>query len=208
MSGASIARKIDKAMSKVGKKIGFPCLIYRPDGYANPLQADNIVEDSVNVAYSVDEAFAKNPVDELDHYKVYVTTANAQVGDILLFDTGTTIVITEMEPIRTPSGILANDRIAVYRPTATPLLANKITLTKLSENVPCAVKIKTAATFGQPNVNTSTGTTNLEIWTWMPVDQVQLSDTIELGTSRFTVNSVNASSKGTKILCTNNKKGS
>ena len=207
MSGLQVARKIDKAMTKVGAKIGFNCVVYRPDGYANPLQDKNIVSSQVKVAYSVDDAFVKNPVDELSHYKIYVSAAQAQVGDILLFDDGKTIVMTEMESIRTPSGILANDRISVSRSQATPLSDTKITLTELCSNVPCAIKIKSASTFSQPNVALSTGTTNLEIWTWMPANEIVLGDTLDWNSKRFIVNSVDATSKGTKLTATSTTKG-
>lgn len=205
MSGTSIAKKVNKAMGKVGSKLGFPCNIYRPENYTNPLQDKNLVATGL-VAFSVDETFVRNPVDELAHYKVYVGTDRAQVGDILVFD-DKTIVVTEMEPIRTPTGILTNDLVNIYRPVPTPTLPNKITLSQLFEGVPCAIKIKSASSFNTPNVATSVGTTNIEMWTWMPANQVFMSDVIEWNGSRFTINSVNATVKGTKVTATSNKKG-
>lgn len=198
MSGASVANKVNKAMIKVGSKLGFPCTVYRPDGYMNPLQDKNIVFENLSVAFSVDEAFVRNPVDELDHYKIYIFN-KGQEGDILIFEDGRTLILTEMEPIRAPAGILANDRMSMFRSQSTPTLDVKISLVLINENVPCAVKIKPTSTVSVQFTTMKSGQSNLEIWTWMPVNDILISDVIEIDGSRFIVTSVNSAVKGTKI---------
>jgi hypothetical protein len=197
MSGASIAAKINKAMTKVGAKVGFLCVQYRPDLYDDPIAERNAIA-SLSVAWSVDESFSKNPVDELSHYLIYVSNDLIKLGDILISEFAT-LIITGIEPIRTPTGILANDRIDIYRPTSTPELDIKNTLIKNSSNVPCAVKIGKAASFSVPNTSLKSGMTNLEVWTWMPIHEVAINDVLIFKENRYLITSVNGSDKGIKI---------
>lgn len=209
MSGKSVAAKIDKAMGKVSKKLGFACQQYRPDNYTDPLDARNLVNESLQVAWSVDEAYVKNPVDELSHYIVYISGATVQPGDIIQsIDQVRTIVITDVEQIRIPSGILADDRMNVYRSMPTPTADIKISLVQIAENVPCAMKIGNGQTTSIASVATSTGTTTLDCWTWMPAEDVQMGDVIEWRGQRFALTTVNSTGKGTKIKATSMKKGS
>lgn len=205
MSGKSVAAKINKAMTKVGNKIGFISDVYRPDNYAQPVDDRNRILDNVSIAWSVDEGFVKNPVDELSHYIVYA--ADLQVGDIIVCEEqGTTLVLTELDPIRAPAGILANDRVDVYRSVFVGGNV-KHEFNLVAFEVPCAVKVGKAAPVTAPNTTMKSGMTHIDVWTWMPVDEIQINDVIDWRDNRFLVNSVNASDKGTKIIATSMKAG-
>lgn len=205
MSGKSVAAKINKAMAKVGGKIGFPCSVYRPDNYSQPVDDRNRVIDSVQVAWSVDESFTKNPVDELAHYIVYVS--DLEVGDIVVCEEQEmTFVLTDIEPIRAPAGILANDRIHVYRSQFVG--GDKLNeLSIIAHDVPCAVKIGKAAPVTLPNTSMKSGMTVIDVWTWMPVDELQINDVFEWRGNRFLVTTVNSSDKGTKVSAQSMKAG-
>ena len=207
MSGTSVANKVNKAFTKVSSKLGFQSKILRPDGYTNPTQEKNLVKELM-VSWSVDENFVKNPVDELDHYKVYISNNEIQLGDIIVCEEqATTLIITEIQPIRTPAGILANERMTISRSMATPLLDKKTTLVEVALDVPCAVKIGKAAQGSVQHTTMKTGTSVLEIWTWMPAQDVLLADVIDVLGTRYLVNSVNSSTKGTKITATSMSTG-
>lgn len=206
MSGASVAAKINKAMGKVSKKIGFTCRQYRPDVYADPIDNRNEIA-TMQVAWSVDESFVKNPVDELAHYLVYVSGDVVQLGDIFVCDEpSTTLIITDLDPMRVPAGIRADDRMNVYRSSFVGG-DKKTELVMEAHQVPCAIKIGKASAVGTPNTTMRSGMTSLDIWTWMPVQDVQIGDVVETLNTRFLVTSVNSSVKGTKITANSMKAG-
>lgn len=207
MSGAKVAKKVDKAMTKVGKKIGFPCTVYRPDSYANPLQDKNIHQENVNIAFSVDAAFARNPIDDLTHMQVYASSDVIQVGDIVVCtNPPASIVIESLDPIRTPSGIMANDRMDLYRSVYTPLADKKTSLQLVGEKIPCAVRYGSVGVSIQ-NANMSGGKSTVEIWTWMPVSYTQFNDVVEVRGVRYTVNAMSATDKGTRITAVSTESG-
>lgn len=207
MSGAKVARKVDKAMTKVGKKIGFPCTVYRPDSYANPLQDKNIVQEGVNIAFSVDAAFARNPVDDLTHMQVFASSDVIQVGDIVVCENPpTSIVIESLDPIRTPSGILANMRMDLYRSVFTPHADKKTSLQMVGEDIPCAVRFGSTGVSIQ-NSTMSGGKSTVEVWTWMPVSYAQFNDVLEIRGVRYTVNAMSSTDKGTRISAVSTESG-
>jgi len=207
MSGNSINRKINKAAGKVSKKLGFTCVLYRPDNYVDPLADRNMLE-SLQVAWSVDEAFVKNPVDELDHYKLYVSNEVGQRGDWLLCEEHEkTFAITDTDPIRISSGILCDDRMNILRVQATPELDVKMSLVEVCSSVPCAIKVTGASAVSIQNTNGKSGQSNISVWSMIPIDDVRIGDVLETRNNRWTVTSLNNSSKGTKIQASSNVAG-
>ncbi len=207
MSGNSINKKINKAAGKVSGKLGFTCDLYRPDNYVDPLADRNYLE-TLQVAWSVDESFSKNPVDELDHYKVYISNEKAFVGDWLVCEEhGKTFAITETDPIRISAGIMCNDRMNILRSQATPLLDVKISLVEVCSQVPCAIKVGNASAVSIQYTDGRSGQSNITVWSMIPIDDVQIGDVLETRNNRWTVTSLNNSSKGTKITASSNTPG-
>ena len=203
MSGASIAAKVNLGLKKAASKVGFPAKLYRPDNYNYPLNDRNYVT-KLDIAWSVDESFAKNPVDELDHYKIYAPASGFVVGDFLVSDSyGKTFVITELEPLRVPAAILVNDRMSVHRTEYTPAEDVKTQLVEYYGELPCAVKWKAAASNSgglSPVSSMKGGQSQVEVWTWVSPDTIKLNDVLEIGDNKFQVTSCQCTSKGTKIL--------
>lgn len=206
MSGTSVAAKINKAMGKVGTKIGFLCAVYRPDNYAEPVDDRNRIIDAISVAWSVDDNFAKNLTDELDHYKVFVSSDLIYLGDIIVSDS-VTLIITDIDPIRVPAGIRADDRLNIYRSQFVAGNDKKTQLNLIAYQVPAAIKIGKSSAVSLPNTSMKSGLTNIDVWTWMPADDLQISDVIEWRDNRFLVTSVNATNRGTKISATSTRAG-
>lgn len=201
MSGSSIAKKVDLGLKKVAKKVGFRTALYRPDNYNNPLGDRNFVS-QLDVAWSVDEQFKKNPVDELDHYRIYTPASGVQLGDLILsVDQGKTFVIVEIEPMRVPAGIMVNDRVTVLRTENTPDQDVKTQLVPYFTQLPCAVKwSSTSNNQGLSPVSTMRGgQSQVEVWTWVTPGTIRLGDVLEINDLRFVVSSCQSTSKGTKI---------
>lgn len=202
MSGAFIAKKVNFGLSKAASKAGFPVKLFRPDNYDNPLDERNY-RVSLVVAWSVDSSFSKNPVDELDHYKIFASNDNFQLGDLILAeDQGKTFVITELEPMRVPAGILVNDRMSVLRTILQPTENVKTKLVHYYTDLPCAVKFKGAAgsTNGLTPVSSMKGgQSQIEVWTWVPADSIKMTDVIEVNGNKYSITSCQSTSKGTKI---------
>lgn len=201
MSGLSVAKKVNKAMTKVGKKLGFQCTVYRPDSYSNPFQDKNILSENM-IAFSVDQAFVRNPVDDLTHMIVYAASSVVRVGDIIVCnEPQTTIVVDSLDPIRAPSGILANERMNLFRSVLTPLADKKTSLQQLGELIPCAVR------FGSTGVNLvnagmASGKSTVEVWTWMPVPFIEYNDVIDIRGNRYSISAFSSTEKGTQITAT------
>lgn len=202
MSGASIAKKVNLGLRKAASKVGFSAKLYRPDNYNNVLDDRNFIKNLV-VAWSVDDSFAKNPVDELDHFKIYVSNEDVQVGDMILAaDQGKTFVIVETEPMRVPAGILVNERVTVYQTEYTPTADVKTQLVEKYVALPCAVKWNRASTStsGLPVSSMKTGQSQVEVWTWVTPNSITLNDVLEIGGVKFNVQSCQSTSKGTKVI--------
>lgn len=210
MSGKSIAKKVDKGLKKAASKVGFDVKLYRQDNYNNALSDRNFRKNMV-CAWSVDEAFAKNPVDELDHFLLYAPNGEFQVGDLVVStEHNKTFVVVELEPIRVPAAVLVNDRATLYRVQNTPDQDVKTQLVAYYTQLPCAVKFKSAAknTQGmQPISSMTPGQSTVEIWTWVTPGTVKFNDVLEINGVRFFVSSCESTSKGTKISAISTQAG-
>lgn len=201
MSGANIAAKVNLGLRKAAAKVGYPVKLYRPDHYFNPLDDRNFVE-TLMTAWSVDDGFQKNPVAELDYYKLFVPADSVQPGDFIMSeDQGKTFVVTEVQPMRAPAGILVNDRVTVLRTENTPDQDVKTQLVPYFTQLPCAVKwSSTSNNQGLSPVSTMRGgQSQVEVWTWVTPGTIRLGDVLEINDLRFVVSSCQSTSKGTKI---------
>lgn len=202
MSGANIAAKVNLGLRKAANKVGFPAKVYRPDNYYDALEQRNY-HSSLNVGWSVDDGFKKNPVDELEYYKIYAPSDAFELGDLVQAEQqNKTFVIVELEPMRVPAAVLVNDLMTVHRTVFTPSDDVKTKLVAQNLDVPCAVKWKqaSASNGGLSNVSTmKSGMSQVEVWTWMPAGAVKIDDVLEIEGKKFKVDSCQSTAKGTKI---------
>lgn len=203
MAGASIDKKINKAYKLVGKKLGWPFKVFRPDTWVTPLQDRNYIF-SRNLAFSQDTGFSKNPNDTLAYFQLYSDYSDLQAGDIIYsLELGKTFTIFEKTELRGPIGVQTDDRIDVLRPIYTPNADKKTAFEAVATNVPVALEgigaVQDAGALSGTSSKMSAGQTRIELWSWLPVGLVLLNDVIEWQGVRYLVQEVWATNIGTKL---------
>lgn len=207
MSGKSIQNTLNRAFNTVGRILGWQFNVYRPVNWNMPMQDANFVG-SYTVSASPDESFTAEP-DELSKFKLYVNAERIQLGDILhSAELDRTYIVFDKLELRPSIGVLCQDRIKILRST---LVAGDKPrgLEELGFEIPAAVKITgTTSTDGALKITSSslsTGSSNIEVWTWLPPDFVHINDVIEINSVRFLVTFAQNTAKGTKIKATATK---
>ena len=209
MSGKSLSRILNNAFQIAGNVTGFKYKQYRPDTYVTPLQTRNYIGDLV-VGASPDESFAKNP-DELQKYNLYADSSKLQLGDILYSDDNArTFVVVDMMELRVSQGVLCPDRFDVLRPVITSG-DKKTGFEQVATQVPGAVKLmgaKSSSGSVQGLQSTLTASSHeLEMWTWVPENLVQLNDVIQIGANRYLCTFAQTIARGTHIKMRSTKVG-
>lgn len=211
MSGKSIQRTLNNAFAVVGRVLGWPFKVYRPLDWVNPTDDRNYVA-NVMLAATPDEAFSKDPLDELDKYLLYVNTTKLEPGDIIVSDElAKTYVIFDKTELRAVIGVLAADKFNLLRPTVTTGADVMRGFTQVGANIPCALKISGATSSdGALKITSSTmsaASSQVEIWSWVPANFARLNDVIEIGDVRYLVTFAQTTAKGTKLKATSTKVG-
>lgn len=211
MSGESLQRTLDTAFKVVGNAAGFKFKHYRPDSYIDPLQDRNLLGE-IKMAASPDDAFDKNPHEDLDLFKLYVSTKSIELGDIMFSEyLSRTYVVFDKTELRALIGVRCQDEINILRPV---MLTGDIKtgFESIATNVPAVATVKGVTSAGGalsavPRGTLDASATNLEIWTWITPGLIQLNDVIEINDLRYLVMQVDSTSKGTKIKARSTKVG-
>jgi hypothetical protein len=209
MSASTINRKIAKGLAKVGKKLGYKFTLYRPDNYIDPLEDRNKLM-TVQASWSKDEQFKANPEPTLDQYTIFTDFTKLIVGDILRSEELNRIfIINEINELRGAVSFQASDLFDVKRPVHTPTSDVKVTLVDVITGMPGAVQYAMAKRTDITGNNSATraGQSIIELWTWLPVDQIRLNDIIVVTGKNFLVVSVDTSLVGMKIRAESTKAG-
>lgn len=201
MSGKSIQNTLNRAFNAVGRILGWQFNVYRPVNWLMPVQDANFAG-SYTVSASPDESFAAE-IDELSKFKLYVNSERIEEGDILhSAELDRTYIVFSKLELRPSIGVLCSDRMKVLRPTLVE--GDKPRgFEELGFEIPIAIKITgTTSTDGALKITSSTlntGSSNIEVWTWLPPDFIHINDVIEINSVRFLVTFAQNTSRGTKI---------
>lgn len=211
MSGKSIQRTLNNAFSVVGRVLGWEFTIYRPVSWVIPMSDANFIG-TLLMSASPDEAYAKNPTDELDKFMLYCNTSLLEVGDILTsVELDKTYIVFDKTELRAVIGVLSGDKFDLLRPTHTPGADKPMGFEQIATQVPAAVKlVGSTADAGALKITSSIMTSaasELEVWTWMPTGFVAIGDVLEFNGYRYLITFVQNSSKGTKIKARSTKVG-
>ncbi len=207
MSGKSIQNTLNRAFNTVGKILGWEFSVYRPTNWLNPLQEANFIG-SYTISASPDDSFTAEP-DELSKFRLYVNSERVELGDILYSEElEKTYVVFDKSELRASTGVLAQDRFDVLRPTMTtgdkPRGFETIGLA-----IPGALKIAgVSSTDGALKVTSATlnsGSHQIEVWTWVPANFIRINDVLEINDIRYLVNFAQTTAKGTKLKATSTK---
>jgi hypothetical protein len=211
MTAATINRKIARGFAKVGKKLGYQFNLFRPDNYINPTEQRNSLL-SAPMSWSKDEQFKTNPEPTLAQYIIYCDFTVLQVGDVINAPSiARTFIINEINELRGAVSFQASDMFDVLRPIYTPLADVKTSFEPVVTNMPGAVQYTTAtsndAALTSITSSMKSGQSQVEIWTWLPVDHVHLNDVIVVNAKRFIVTSIDSSAVGVKLRALSTKAG-
>lgn len=211
MSALSIDKKIARGFAKVGKKLGFAFNLYRPDGYTMPLQDRNRVM-TVPMTWSKDESFTTNPEPTLDYFILYCDYTVLAVGDIMRSVTeDRTFLVSEINPFRGAVGVQTNESMSILRTVYTPAADTKTALQEVVTDMPCAFQFQGAASndAGLSTVSSSmtSGQSQIEVWTVLPVSAVKLADVLEVNGNRYLITSLDAAAGGIKIKAKSTRAG-
>lgn len=209
MSGKSIQRTLTNAFGTVGRVLGWDFAVYRPVQWVLPMQDANLVG-TVKLSATPDDAYTAVP-DELSKFVLY-TSASLELGDILNSDElGRTYVVFDKTELRAITGVLAQDRFDVLRPTVTPGADKPMGFEEVATSVPGALKISgSTSSAGALKVTSSTmhaDSHTIEIWTWVPALLVRLNDVLQVGDDRYLVTFAQTTAKGTKLKGISTKVG-
>ena len=203
MSGKSISRVLNNAFRTVSNVLGYSFEHYRPDSYVTPLQDRNFIG-KINVTATPDDAMTKNPLDELERYLLYADSSKFELGDILFnAELDKTYVVTDKSELRAATGVLAQNRFDILRPMTTTGSEIRRTFEELGREIPCALKIVGAtSSSGALKFTSSTmsaSSHDLELWTYVTPELIQLNDVLQVGLSRYLVTFVQSTAKGTEV---------
>jgi hypothetical protein len=211
MSGESLQRTLDTAFAVVGNAAGFKFKQYRPDSYIQPFQDRNLIG-NIKIAASPDDAFTKNPHDDLEKFKLYASSKAIEVGDILYSEyLNRTYIVFDKTELRCCIGIRCQDSIDVLRPI---LLAGdkKTGFEIVASGIPGVASVKSTkytmgAMLAVPKGIHDAGATEMEVWTWVTPNLVHLNDVLQIGDVKYLVIQVDSTTKGTKLLARATKVG-
>lgn len=207
MSAATINRKIARGFAKVGKKLGYQFTLYRPDVYINPLEPRNGLL-TAPMSWSKDEQFKANPEPTLAQYTIYCDFTVLKEGDIVhSAEINRTFIINEINQLRGAVSFQASDLFTVKRPTFDANADVKSSLVDIIVNMPGAIQYSNAKQSAAQNTQLKAAQSGIEVWTWLPVDSVQLGDVLEFNSKRFLISSVDTSAVGMKIRAESTKVG-